>query len=76
MFIIAFLFIDVYNSLQHTYISISFQINWLDKIKIAANFFDITIDASETIIVYDKEILHELAYLLDDTPQHVIGNII
>ncbi|KAM0735134.1 Neprilysin-4 [Formica fusca] len=50
------------------------KINWLDKIQIAFKFFDITIDASETVLIFNKEILHKLAHLLDITPQHVIVN--
>ncbi|XP_019883161.2 membrane metallo-endopeptidase-like 1 [Camponotus floridanus] len=50
------------------------KINWLDKIQIVSKSLGITINASETVLVFNKEILHELVYLLGATPQHVIVN--
>ncbi|GAB1867053.1 Membrane metallo-endopeptidase-like 1 isoform X2 [Camponotus japonicus] len=50
------------------------KINWLDKIQIVSKFLGITVNASETVLVYDKEILHKLTYLLDATSQHTIVN--
>ncbi|GAB1867056.1 Endothelin-converting enzyme 1-like [Camponotus japonicus] len=50
------------------------KINWLDKIQIVSKSLGITINASETVLVFNKEILHELVYLLGVTPQHVIVN--
>ncbi|KAL6438887.1 hypothetical protein ACFW04_003743 [Cataglyphis niger] len=52
------------------------KINWLEKIQIASKLLGTTVDASETVLVFNNDILHKLAHLLSDTPQHVIVNYI
>ncbi|XP_029179057.1 membrane metallo-endopeptidase-like 1 [Nylanderia fulva] len=51
------------------------KIDWLHTIQITfAKLFKRSISSSETVLVFHKKILHDLAYLLDATPEHVIVN--
>ncbi|EFN87345.1 Neprilysin-2 [Harpegnathos saltator] len=47
------------------------QINWLHLIQELLESTGKTIDSSYPVLVYNKHLLHKLAYLLDDTPEHV-----
>ncbi|XP_011135113.1 endothelin-converting enzyme homolog [Harpegnathos saltator] len=52
------------------------QINWLHLIQELLESTGKTIDSSYPVLVYNKHLLHKLAYLLDDTPEHVIVSYI
>ncbi|XP_032676208.1 membrane metallo-endopeptidase-like 1 isoform X2 [Odontomachus brunneus] len=54
----------------------SAKINWLETIQFIYQNVNVSIDASEPVLVYNKELLHELAYLLDDTSPRVLVNFI
>ncbi|XP_019695800.2 neprilysin-4 isoform X2 [Harpegnathos saltator] len=52
------------------------KINWLQTVQSIYNNVNVSINASEPMIVYNKELLYELAYLLDETSPRILVNFI
>ncbi|XP_014481662.1 PREDICTED: membrane metallo-endopeptidase-like 1 isoform X2 [Dinoponera quadriceps] len=52
------------------------KINWLQTIQFIFKNVNVSINSSEPVIVYNKELLHKLAHLLDDTSPRVLVNFI
>lgn len=52
------------------------QMNFLDVIQHAFKLGNVSIDASEPIVVYNPEFLHKLARLLGNTSRRVLGNTV
>ncbi|XP_025160121.1 endothelin-converting enzyme 1-like isoform X2 [Harpegnathos saltator] len=52
------------------------KINWLQTLQSVYNSVNVSINASEPVNVYNKKLLHKLAYLLDATSPRILVNFV
>ncbi|XP_011135122.3 endothelin-converting enzyme 1-like [Harpegnathos saltator] len=52
------------------------KINWLQTIQSIYNNVNVSINASRPVNVYNKKLLHKLAYLLDETSPRILVNFV